>query len=296
VPGFAPWHYTLPLPHQAGFRDTFACLDIGTVRLRRRPAVLEVTTFELDQRNRPVPLGGVDVRVTAVWRRVAGLGGPGAAAGLLSFPLGVSQHWPTGTALDSVSLLPANEPVRRLVRGAAPGDRRIAVDRIDGLSVGDLLGLDLAGVDRREYLLVAFVDGPVDVLSPADIVLSGPVRTVHRDGTTARRVPPPAAAPADATVTEPAWPGDTTVFVTSTAPFGTVEVLRAGDPAIDDEYLDSHLFRATTDGGGFARMPALSRVAAVEITATRGPLSATARCSPDYRNATTPLALTLTGP
>jgi hypothetical protein len=293
VDGFSPSSQTVVVPSQAGFPGSFVGVDLGMVPLRRRPVAIDITTFDLGPNNRPRPLSAADVRITQVWRQVGTLGQAGAPAEMLSFPLGVTQRWPSGTALDSVSLLPPAEPVRRLVRGAAPGDTRVRVDRTGNLAAADLLGLDLADVDRREYLSVAAIVGPLDTTSPAEVETTGPVRTQHLDAATARRVPAPAAASADASLTEAAEPGDTTVFVDTTAAFGTVEILRATDAAIDDEYLDGHLYRVTTDANGFGRLPALSRVAAVEMTATRGGLNATAQFTLDYLHPTNSLQLTL---
>lgn len=282
VAGYTPWTRSVPFPVQPGFPDTFAGVDLGVAMLRRRPVSLEITTLSLDVNNRLQPLSGADVRIAAVWRRVADLGAAGVAAPMVGLPLGVSQYWPAGTALDSVTLVPAIEPARRLLRGAAPQDRAVDVDVLGALVIGDLLGLDLADAGRREYLAVAGFAGPTLPASPAVVEAGGPVRVPHAQASMASRVPPPPAAPPDATLTEPAEAGDTTVFVDTVAPFATVEILRASGGTLADEYLDSHLFRATTDADGFARIPALSRVAAVEITATRGALAATTRFTPDY--------------
>ena len=110
---------------------------------------------------------------------------------MLGLPLGSAQPWPAGTGLDGVSLVPAVEPVRRLTRGAGPGDAEVGVDRAGQLTAGDLVGLDLADGERREYLPVAGLTGPVDVDSPTELNLALPVRRPHADGTQASRVPAP---------------------------------------------------------------------------------------------------------
>ena len=291
--GFLPWTTNRTVAVQAGFPATFARIDLGPVALHRRPVTVEVTTLSLDPQGRVHALAGADVRVTRVWRRIDALDAAGDAATMINLPLGISQRWPAGTGLDSVSLVPDTEPVRRLTRGAAPGDTRLGVDRLGSLAVGDLVGLDLADGERREYRTVAVVLGSLDVTSPADLDLTGPVRSTHLDATTARRVPAPLAAPTEATLTEPADAEDVTVFVDTTAPFGTVEVLRAHGAAITDEYVDAHAYRATSDADGCARLPGLSRVAAVEITATSGALTAVARLTPDSRSPADSLALIL---
>jgi hypothetical protein len=290
VPGYSPWSRVVTVPAQP--LDAFAAVDLGIVALHRVAVSIGVRTVSLDAHNRPQPLAGAAVRVSAIWRRLTDLTGAGAAANLISLPLGVSQAWPAGTALDSVSLLGSTEPQRRLARAASPGERSLDVDVLGALAAGDLVGLDTADVDRREYLPVTAVD-TADANSPANVQTAEPVRTAHARWSTARRVPAPPGAPADATVIDPAEAGDTTVFVDTVAPFAPVEIVRASGGGLSDEYLDSHLFQATTDLAGFARLPTLSRVAAVELAATKGALIATTRFTPDYSSPANSVVLTL---
>jgi hypothetical protein len=291
--GYLPWTSTVTVPIQATFPAAFSGLNLGPVRLRRSPVTLEITTLSLDAQNRLQPLAGVDVSISRVWRRLVDLSGAGVATTMIGFPLGVSQDWPAGTAVDSVSLVPAAEPVRRLTRGAAPGEEVLAVDGLGALAVADLVGLDLADVSRREYLAVGAVAGSTDPSSPAVLDLTGPVRVAHAQSSTVRRVPAPPTGPPDATLTEAARSGDVTVFVDTVAPFASVEILRASDATITGEYLDGHLFRASSNAAGFARILALSRVAAVELTASLGPLNTTSRFTPDYSTPTNSVALVL---
>lgn len=293
VEGFVPLTRTVDFAIQAGFPASFAAADLGAVELHRRPVTLEITTLALDAANRPQVLSGADVRITRLWRHVADVGGPGVPTPMIGLPLGVSQPWPAGTALDSVSLLPAPEPVRRLARGTAPGDLVMAVDRLGALVAGDLVGLDLADTDRREYVPLTAVLGSVDPASPTSVESAVPVRAAHATASTARRVPAPPGGPPDATLTEPGEPGDTTIFVDTVAPFAEEEILRASAASIADEFVDAHLYRGTSSAAGFMRMPPLSRVAAVELTATRGALAATVLISPDYLSPTNSVALTL---
>ena len=193
--------------------------------------------------------------------RSADLGQAGAASRLLELaarrlPALAERH---GAGQRQPASPPA-EPTRRLVTGAAPGDARLGVDRAGSLADGDLVGLDLADADRREYLTVG------RHRRPARRQLAGRRRPHGPGAGIARRYDhgapgarPPGAAPPDATLTEAAEPGDTTVFVDTTAAVRhRRDPARAATPTIDDEYLDSHLFRATTNADGLARLPALS--------------------------------------
>ena len=124
--GYLAWMGQATLAVQPGFPQTFVPLDLGTVALHRRPVAVDVVTFSLDPQGRPRPLPGTAVHVTAIWRRTELLVQAGQPAAMLGLPLGSAQPWPAGTGLDSVSLVPAVEPVRRLTRGAGPGDAEAA--------------------------------------------------------------------------------------------------------------------------------------------------------------------------
>jgi hypothetical protein len=293
VAGYLPWTGTVNVASQVGFPATFTGIDLGSVAMRRQPVTIEVTALSLDAQNRPQTLPGADIRITQVWRHVADIGGAGVAASMIGVPLGLSQSCPAGAALDSVSLFPAAGPVRRLARGTAPGDVVMDVDRLGGLVAGDLIGLDLGDLDRREYLPLSAVVGSTDPDSPTSVESATPVRVAHATSATVSRVPAPPAAPPDATLTEPAQSGDTTLFVDTVAQFATVEVLRVSDASISDEYVDAHLYDGVSDPTGFLRMPPISRVAAIKLTATKGPLAATVLFTPDYLSPTNSVALTL---
>ncbi|MFC6705794.1 hypothetical protein [Flexivirga alba] len=155
------------------------------------------------------------------------------------------------------------------------------------------MGIDLADPDRRGYLTVQSLSAAGDQDSPVNLTLSGPVRVAHAAGVGVRRVTAPAPSPADTTTTDPVAIGDPTVFVGTTVPFASVELVRAAGAGIADEYLDSHLYRSTSAVDGTARLPPISRVAALEITAVNGGLTATVRVTPDYLTPVNTVGLTL---
>jgi len=293
APGYLPWTGTASIPAQAAFPGTFAGVTLGRIDLHRAPVSLEVHTFKLSALGTAVPAGGADVRVTGVWRTVAALTQPAAAPRLLGTPLGASQPWPVGAAIESVSLVPIAEPTRLLAGSAAPGDTTVTVDRAGALAPGDLVGIDLADPDRREYLTVQGLSATGDPNSPVALSLTGPVRIAHSAGVGVRRVNAPPPSPPDTTTTDPVATRDCTVFVGSTASFASIELIRVTGAGLADEFLDSHLYRATSSGDGTARLPPVSRVAALEITATQGSSTATARITPDYLTPVNTVGLTL---
>lgn len=293
APGYLPWTGTATVPAQAGFPAAFTGVTLGRIDLHRSPVGLEVHTFKLSAQGTPVPAGGADVRVTGVWRTVAQLTQPAAGPRLLATPLGASQPWPAGAALESVSLVPIAEPTRLLAGPAAPGHITVTVDRAGALAPGDVVGIDLTDPDRREYLTVQGISAAGDPNSPVAVTLTGPVRVAHSAGVGVRRVNAPPPSPPDTTTTDPVATHDCTVFVGSTASFASIEMVRATGAGMADEFLDSHLYRATASADGTARLPPVSRVAALEITATQGALTATTRLTPDYLTPVNTVGLTL---
>ena len=291
--GYLPWTGSATVPAQPSFPDTFRGAPPVRVDLHRVPVTVEVHTFQLTAQGRSVAVGGSDVRVTGVWRATADLTRPPAPAMLLGVPLGATQSWPVGTGIDSVSLVPIAEPTRVLAASTAPGDRNVSVSRAGALTAGDLIGIDLADPDRRGYLTVQSLSAAGDPDSPVELTLTGPVRVAHAAGVSVRRITAPAPSQADTTTSDPVAAGDPTVFVGTTAPFASVELVRAAGAGIEDEYLDSHLYRATSTADGTARLPPISRVAALEITAVHGGLTATVRVTPDYQTPVNTVGLTL---
>lgn len=293
APGYLPWFGSVTVPAQPLFPSTFSGAPPQHVDLHRVPVTIEVHTFKLTAQGSTVAVAGADVNVTGVWRTTADLTQPATPPRLLAMPLGATQAWPLGTGIDAVSLVPVAEPARVLAASTAPGDRIVSVSRAGALSAGDLVGIDLADPDRRGYLTVQSLSAAGDQDSPVDLTLSGPVRIAHAAGVTVRRITAPAASPADTATTDPVAIGDPTVFVGTTAPFASVELVRATGVGMVDEYLDSHLYRATSTADGTARLPPISRVAAIEITAGHGGLTTTVRVTPDYLTPVNTVGLTL---
>ena len=139
--------------------------------------------------------------------------------------------------------------------------------------------------DRREYLPVTGGD-TTDAASPAVLQTGGPVRVAHATGLGRPTGAAAARRPADATVT--AAPSRE-ISPSSSTPSPRSPPLRSSAPAAagwsTSTWTAICSARPPTRRGS-SRLPALSRVAAVELTATGGALSATARFTPDYSSPT----------
>lgn len=262
------------IPPQAGFPDAFAGVELGDLALRRIPVGLVVRTLRLDAQGRPVPLGGATVEVTGIWRRLGDLTGPASAAAVVSIEPGVHAPRPqVGTTLSPATLTPIVEPACTLVGAVEAGTTRLEVSRRGALAPGAVVGIDRADGERAEHIAVDQVVGPADAASPAAVLLVFPVQRAHAEGAGVERVTPAPVGPT-AGLTVDARPGDATVFVSSTAPFTSSPAVRISGGPAPDEYVVTAPYRAVTGVDGYGRMAALSRVAAVEITATSpGPLT-----------------------
>lgn len=266
----------VPIPQQVGFPDVFDDVDLGDVALRRVPVSLVVRTTTLDPQGRPMALGGATVELTGVWRRIDELTGPAAPASIVAITPGVAALRPQpATILTPVTVAPIVEPSCTLAAGVEPGTTRLDVSRRGALITGSVVTIDGGDPDRVEHIAVAQVDGPSDPESPAVIVLSFAVQRSHAAGATVERVTTTPSGLATANLTVDARPADATVFVSSTASFAGSPVVRVSGGAAPDEYVTVVPYRVVTGVDGYGRIAPLSRVAAVELTASApGPLGA----------------------
>ena len=287
--GYAARHEVATFTQQPGFPGSFAAEDLGVLRMRRDPVVVRVGTYELDAMNRPVGVAST-ARVTGHWTTLDDLGSAAATTPLLAVTAGLSARRPSGAAVDVPTLnLPA-EPARTLTAPVSAGARRIAVSNTGALVTGDLVGLDLADPDRAERCEVLAVHGPGDPLSPAELELRFPLSLPHRDGAPAERIVAPAAAPPAALLTDDALEGDRTLAVSTALAPGQVVRVSGGGAA--PEYRTTDVYEVGTNADGSGRLPAMTGLAAVVVTAVSGTVVATARVTLTRPTAAVDLTLT----
>ena len=286
--GYVPWTAEVTIPIQANFPDEFDSADLGQIGMRRTPISLSGTAVTLDGQNQHVPVDGANVSLSGIWRRVEDidLSAPPQAATLLAISPGVYAHRPQpGSTMQIVALAPVVEPDRTLLASASEGELELSVSHSAGLVPGSLVGIDRADADRVEHIEVEQIVGPSDPDSPAVLVLRFPVKHMHREGVLVQNVTVPAAGPPDANLSTAAAPGDATVFVNSVAAFGASQTVRIAGGASVPEYANCRTYLAVSDADGHYRLPPMSRLAAVEVTAARA-------APPPALNGVEPVSLT----
>jgi hypothetical protein len=286
------------VPQLGNFPNAFADVNLGLVQLRRRPVVIAARTMQLGPGDRMEKLPLATVQVTGIWRRVADLSGAAAPPDLVAIRPALSARRPApGTTLEPVSMPSIGGPVRRLVRAAEPGAATIEVSRTGSLGAPDVVAIDPGDPDRVEYIEVHDVTGPSDPESPATVVLAFPVQQRHREGVLAMEVAPTPIGLGTADLTAEGLPGDPTVFVATVAPFAAPAVVHITGGTAPDEYAVASTYVVDTDGEGYGRLPPLTRVAAVEVAASKtGPPALAApptAHTPNYGITENPLSLLL---
>lgn len=277
APGYAARVVTVTVPAQPGFPHSFAGVDLGVLELHREPVEVRVATHELDPTDRIVPLPGAVVRVERSWARLDGLAAAGSAAPLLAISPGLARARAAGATLDLPALAMPAEPVRTLLASVPPGSTAVPVTAGGALAAGDLVALDIAVPDRAERLTVLAVHGPADPASPAVLELAHPTAHGHAEGSPARRIAAPAApGPAAASLARPALTGDRTLVLAAAAAIGPGQVVRISGGAAA-EYLVAGPYETTTGPDGTGHLPALSGLAAVQVSASSGALVAQSR-------------------
>lgn len=272
--GYAARHEVAAFAQQPGFPGSFTPKDLGVLRMRRDPTVVRIGTYELDTTNRPVGVAST-ARVTGHWRTLEDLGSAASTTPLVAVTTGLCARRPSGAVVDTPALnLPA-EPPRTLTTAVGAGARTLAVSNTGALVAGDLVGLDLADPDRAERCEVVAVRGPADPLSPAELDLRFPLSLPHREGASAERIVAPAAGPPAALITAEALEGDRTLAVSTALAAG--QVIRVSGGGSAPEYHTTDVYEVATNAAGFGRLPAVTGLAALVVTAVSGPLGATAR-------------------
>jgi hypothetical protein len=214
----------------------------------------------------PAAVAGASVTLTKLWRLV-GVAPAALEALTLGAPLQAAR--PATANAQRFSMTPAGTPYQ-LQKETAPGSSKVLLSNTVSLGVGSVLGFDLANPDRAEYATVVSISGSVNPTQPATVALEFPLSFLHAALIPVQRVTPAAAGPVNA-VGVAAITGDRVLLITSPMAgiaSGDVVGISGGLAAV--EYQFASIFAVTSDALGNYRLPLLSRVAELELTANDG--------------------------
>jgi hypothetical protein len=286
--GYLPMTRPVSLGPIAGFPDTVPSgalpRPLGNLPLHHRGAVIAGRVM-IDTTPR-VPAVGAAVSVTAIMRKVT-------AASMSPVPdpfvpVSLAPHLYLGRAAGThcrvVATPPSADPEKRLEQSSPAGSVRMRLSDVQGLSVGDVLEVDVGHPASREFLTIADIHPVALPTSPGDVVLDYPSAFFHRRQARVRKVQPQPPA-ADNTVGVAAIPGDCCLLMDSAAGYsdGDVIEIAGGGPAAP-EYHSLALFSVLTDGDGYFSLPMLNRVGQLNLHAELGLQSAEMEnFVPDYK-------------
>lgn len=266
---------TLSHPHAATdpvVPSDFTPVILGDLAMHREPVVIRGRTVKANG-NTTAPVPGASVKVTGIWRTAppATLSVPADPPNLVSLrsPLSVNRTAAAGR-LRPEDLQPILGDDKVLLDDIAPGGNVVRISNSQNLGGGTILWIDANDPDISEYLAIHSIDGGSSATQPARVRLDLPLAHPHRRNAVVRRTSPPTLG-AQKQFAQAAIAGDTCIFlndITGLNVVNEVQVTGGPNPA---EYHSRRLFSVISDSQGFYRLPPLSRVAQVEITAEKPP-------------------------
>jgi hypothetical protein len=253
------------------FPQTFPPADLGDIAMHRDPVMLfgranlrTPTTFD--------PVNGATVRVSGFWRALPTLtvSPPPSLPNLAAVDPALYAPRTAGANVNVVALTADTTHEKTLMRPAMAGSTEVYLSDRVNLAAPVLLGIDESDPSRAEWVMVTNVVGSTTTTEPAVATLAFPLARSHA----ARALAHPTTVGAP-TGTEgmslDAIAGDTTLFVTGTAGLAPGAVEITGGGTATNEYHRLSLYETSSDPDGQWRLPPLSRVALVTLTAVHAP-------------------------
>lgn len=262
-------------------------VELARVPMHRAGSVIAGRVVSDDGSQR-VPLAGAVVTLAAVWRSFPAANVDPLTVredpNLVALSPGLYADRPGAAVVQRRNMALAAE-VKRLVRPASAGATDVIVSDSVALAPNDVLAFDAAVPDRAEYVLVDSIERASTPDQPARVYLRHALVHEHEQGAPAVRAVPDPPGAANQLVRD-AIRGDGVLHLDALADLDdgvVVEIASGGDV----ELQTIRRYRAQTDARGFYRLPALSRVAQLELVTTHAgfPDPVTLRISPDYDRA-----------
>jgi hypothetical protein len=265
VEGYVADSQAVMILADASFPGSFTPLDIGVWPLHRDPLSI-YGSVSLATASGPAAVAGASVALTKLWRLV---GTAPAALDALTLNTTLGAARPAGANVQKFSMTLAGTPYQ-LQKETAPGSNAVLLSNTISLGVGSVVGFDLGDPDRAEYATVVGISGSVSPTQPATAVLALPLSSLHASLIPVQRVTPAATGPVNA-IGVGAIAGDRVLLMNSPVAgiaSGDVVAISGGVPTIEYQFVS--VFAVTSDALGNYRLPLLSRVAELELTANDG--------------------------
>jgi hypothetical protein len=284
VEGYVPRTVPIAIPQDLTFPATFSPQPLVDLALRRQPTVVRGRVVQMAG-GKPVPVAGATVTVTGVWWPTpppANLIVPPSAPDLVSLasPL-YFDRTPAAGQCSAVVLSPVLGDDKFTTDDVPAGANPVRLSNQQNVTAGDVLLLDPDDPELAEYLPVQSIAGATTADQPAAFTLAYPPARPHRKGAIARKVNSGAAGPPKALVRD-GWAGDTCVFLANVTGLSASQQVRISGGPGPDEYHTASTFSAVSDAAGYYRLPPLSRVAQLDVSAAQGSQSGHQTFQPDY--------------
>jgi hypothetical protein len=182
-----------------------------------------------------------------------------------------------GAGAGSVGLPVVGGDDRMLDEPVEAEATRIGVDRGQNLVAppsplaNRLVSIEPGNPDRSEYQTLTGLRLEGSAAEPADVDLSLPLSTSHREGSRVARINAPAVSPPTPRVLRDGTaPGDRCVFLDSLTTLPLTGAMRLAGGGAADEYQDFSQFRVAANAEGYYWLPPVQRIARLQITADDG--------------------------
>jgi hypothetical protein len=276
--GFTPRAVTVPVPAQATFPATFAPPPVNDLALHRLPLMVRGRVVQMIM-GQSVAVAGASVTVTGIWQN---LNAPSAAPNLVSLAPALYFDRTAGVGQpNSITLTPVLGDDKVTLEAVPAGAPSVRLSNSHNLLAGDILVLDPGDPYRAEYLPIQTIAAGSTPDEPARVTFTYAPGLPHRMATVARKVTPGAAGPVKA-FAQDGWAGDTCVFLSDVTGLSASKQIRISGGTSPVEYHAASTFVAVTDSDGYYRLPPLSRVAQLEVVASKGALKSDLTFQPDY--------------
>jgi len=247
------------------FPASFTPVNLGDWPFHRKPVSI-YGSVNLAAATGPAPVPGAAISITSLWRKV---GLPPAALAPLSLSGVLAAARPAASTVQVYSMTPTGTTYQ-LVKEAGPGSTSALFSNTLGLAVGNVVGFDLGDPDLEEYATVLSISGSVNPAQPATVQFTFPLQFLHFSLAQISQVTP---APTGAVnnVAVDAIAGDRVLLLNSPiAGIATGDVVAINGGTATTEYQSAAVFSVASDALGNYRLPLLSRVAQLELTANDG--------------------------